>query len=202
MAASPAKRTTKKTAKTASSQKGKGQSGARQWKRATAEELELPSGNVALVKRPGMEVFLLEGMIPDTLMPIVTEAVNKGKGIPPAKMQEMVKDPEQVSAMMDAMDRIVCRIVIEPSVRFHKILESDLAPGGDFIESDYAVGEVISEDDRDPDKFIYTDEVFFEDKNFLFQFAVGGTRDLEKFRAESGATLALVQPGEDLAREA
>lgn len=170
----------------------------RQWKRAVAEEIELPSSNVALVKRPGMEAFLMEGLIPDTLMPIVTEAVRQKKGLPPERVAEIIKDPEQVASMMDAMDRIVARIVIEPDVRWHKISEADLAPGGEYAGSEYSAGDIINEDDRDIEKWIYTDEVDFEDKSFLFNYAVGGTRDLERFREEANATLASVQHEQDV----
>lgn len=173
----------------ASSSKTKSkQSAARQWKRATAEEVTLPSGNLALVKRPGMEAFLLEGLIPDSLMGIVQEAINTGKGVPPAKMQEIISDPKKVDAMFDAMDRILCRVVVEPAVVWHKREKPD--GSGDL--------EVIPEDERDPDTYIYTDEVFFDDKSFLFNYAVGGTRDLERFREETESTVASLQPGESV----
>jgi hypothetical protein len=167
----------------------KGQSAARQWKRATNEELELPSGNVALVKRPGMDAFIREGIIPDSLMPIINEAVAKGKGLPPSKVQEMVQDPKIVDAMFDAMDRVLARVVQEPLVQWHKREKPD-APG---------TYEVIPDAERDTDTYVYTDEVFFEDKAFLFNYAVGGTRDLEQFRKQSESGLASVQSGDALA---
>jgi len=146
------------------------------WKRKKGEDLTLPSGNVALVKRPGMESFLTEGIIPDSLMPLVNEAIATGRGMPPEKMAEVAKDPKVVLDMMDAMDRILTKVVVEPKVLWHKDSE----------------GNVIPEDDRD-DEYIYTDDVDFEDKSFIFNYAVGGTRDLERFRQETGASLDAVQ---------
>lgn len=146
------------------------------WKRNKGEELELPSGNVALVKRPGMETFLQEGLIPDTLMPLINEAIAKGKGAPPEKLAEATKDPKVIIEMMDAMDRVVAKVVIEPKVLWHKDSE----------------GNEIPETDRDED-LIYTDDVVFEDKSFIFNYAVGGTRDLERFRSEAQAGLESVQ---------
>ena len=160
----------------------KKQSAARQWKRVTAEEIDLPSGNTALVKRPGMEAFLTEGLMPDRLMPIIQESIATGRGLAPAKVKAMTEDPEMLASMMDAMDRVVAKIVIEPKVAWHKRFTDPADP--------HSQAEVIPEEDRDVEQFIYTDEVFFDDKAFLFNYAVGGTRDLERFRQESGASLA------------
>lgn len=187
MAAQPRKKTAKKT----SSSK---QSAARQWKRSVAEEIDLPSGNMALVKRPGMEVFLLEGLIPDRLMPIVQESINSGKGIAPQKVNELIQDKDNVQSMFEAMDRIVARIVIEPKVLWHRRPVDPANPDGEM--------EDIPEEDRDAETYIYTDEVFFEDKSFLFQYAVGGTRDLERFRETTDEALASLAPGEGVSHSA
>ena len=162
------------------------------WKRKRGEDLELPSGNVALVKRPGMEAFLREGMIPDSLMPIVNEAITKGKGLPPEKLAEMSKDMGTVLEMMDSMDRVVCNVVIEPAVRYHKVLMPDLMPGGRLADSGLNVGDEIPEGARE-DEYVYTDDIDFEDKAFIFNSAVGGTRDLERFRTEAKASVDAVQ---------
>lgn len=146
------------------------------WKRKKGEDLDLPSGNVALVKRPGMESFITEGIIPDSLMSIINDAIAKGRGMPPEKMAEISKDPKTVNDMMDAMDRILVKVVIEPKVLLHKDPE----------------GNVLPEEARD-DEAIYTDDVDFEDKAFIFNYAVGGTRDLERFRKETSASLDAVQ---------
>lgn len=146
------------------------------WKRKKGEDLELPSGNVALVKRPGMEAFLTEGIIPDSLMGIINDAIAKGRGMSREKMSEVSKDPKMVNDMMDAMDRVLVKVVIEPKVLGHKD----------------SSGNVIPEEARDDD-YVYTDDVDFEDKAFIFNYAVGGTRDLERFRSETRASVDAVQ---------
>jgi hypothetical protein len=176
----------------------------RQWKRSTAEEIDLPSGNVALVKRPGMEAFLTEGLFPNSLMPIIQKAVNTGRGLPPAKIKELTDDPKMVGDMFDAMDRVVARIVLEPKVVWHKEfpLGDDGQPNLDLppvVIEDEDRAEWLSKHKMDPDT-IWTDEVFFEDKSFLFNYAVGGTRDLERFRGEAESSLASLQSVEAVAQ--
>lgn len=158
------------------------------WKRKRGEELDLPSGNVALVKRPGMEAFLTEGLIPDSLMPLVNQAISTGKGLPPEKLNEMAKDPNFVTEMMDSMDRVLTKVVVEPKVLWHKRLDGETLV-------------IIPEEERDED-YVYSDDVDFEDKSFIFNYAVGGTRDLERFREEAGASLDAVQDVDGVRSEA
>lgn len=177
----------------------KKQSAARQWKRAKGEDLEVPSGNIALVKRPGMEAFLLEGLIPDSLMPIVNEAIRTGAGLAPEKVKALTEDLDQVASMMEAMDRVVVRIVIEPKVLWHKriIVDEDGKPILDKEGKEQT--EVIPESEREDDEnLLYTDDIDLEDKMFLFNYAVGGTRDLERFRQETKSTLDAVQDGSNV----
>jgi hypothetical protein len=97
-----------------------------------------------------------------------------------------------VLEMMDSMDRLLTKVVIEPRVKWHKVSEEDLGPGGYLAGSGLSVGEEVPEHLRD-DEYIYSDDVDFEDKSFIFNYAVGGTRDLERFRSETKATLDAVQ---------
>ena len=46
---------------------------------------------------------------------------------------------------------------------------------------------------------LYADVVDLEDKQFIFQWAIGGVSDVNKFRDELAATVGAVQPGEDMA---
>ena len=159
------KRSTGNPAKSITTAKG--------WKRNKGEELELPSGNVALVKRPGPQTLLSKGILPDTLMPIVQQAIRSGKGL---KTEDLdLKDPQTLLEMLDAMDRLLVEVVVEPKVAYHKELVDE-----EWVE--------IPEGERDAET-IYTDEVDEEDEMFVFQYAVGGTRDLERFRSEQAAHL-------------
>lgn len=147
---------------------------AKAWKRNKGEELELPSGNVALVRRPGPQSLLGKGILPDTLMPIVQQAIRSGKGLKPQETADMLQDEQTLIDMMDGMDKLLVEVVVEPTVAYHK----RQVEGGGWEE--------IPQDERDEDT-IYTDEVDEEDKMFVFNYAVGGTRDLEQFRREQAA---------------
>lgn len=153
---------------------------AKAWKQktSTGTPLVVPSGNTCLVRTPGMQVFIKQGLIPNSLMPIVQEAMNKGRA--PKNMDfDTDKNPELLNEMMDLMDAVTVYCVIEPKV--------EPAPA--------------SEDQRDEDT-LYVDEVDFNDKMFIFQFAVGGTSDLAKFREELGEHMEAVSAGEDVELQA
>ena len=149
------------------------------WKaKSKARELELPSGNVCLVRVMGAQAFLSAGNIPNALMPIVQQALEQAqKGRAPSDtdveqvMANLAEDPEKLMQVFDMADAIVIKTVIEPPV----------APVP-------AEGEARSED------VLYVDEVDVEDKMFIMQFAMGGTRDLERFRSEVTANVAVVEP--------
>jgi len=149
---------------------------AKQWKKKTSKgtPLVVPSGNTCLVRTPGMQVFIKQGLIPNSLMPIVQEAMSKGRA--PKNMElDTNKNPELLNEMMDLMDAVTVYCVIEPKV----------AP-------EPAEGVVRDEDT------LYVDEVDFNDKMFIFQYAVGGTSDLAKFREELSEHMEAVPTGEDV----
>jgi len=151
---------------------GKAQPKKTTWTKKRGEDLLLPSGNTARVRRPGPEALLKKGVLPDALAAQVQEMIAKGKGtISQKQTEELGNDPETVLAMLDAMDRVLCTVVLEPKVLYHR---NDK-------------GEDIPEEEREDG--IYTDDVDFEDKSFIFQYAVGGTRDLARFRRETGISL-------------
>lgn len=145
------------------------------WKRSSRkpEEVTLPSGNVCLARRPGPAEILQNGIMPDSLMPIITDAIRSGKGLPKEVEKELAQTPEQLFELLDGVDRAVVSIVVEPTVMYHKAANED------------GVMVVIPDEDRNTDEFIYTDEVDLDDKMFLFNFAVGGTRDLDRFREQT-----------------
>lgn len=205
--ASPATGTKKKTAAKKRTAPKKNQSTQRKWKRAKAEEVKVPSGNLALVKRPGMEVFLFEGLLPDALQPLVQEAIKTGRGLPAAKIKKMAESEEAVKDMMNTIDRVVARILVEPKVIWHKrpVVDDEGAPvmeayqDADGKAQSRQLLEDIPENERvDAEGVLYTDDIDFEDKSFLFQYAVGGTRDLERFRGESDETLESIRDGDDV----
>lgn len=159
MAVKPAKKTgrvtppKKSTPSTASS-----------WKKsAKGMPLEVPSGNTALVRNIGLQALVKQGEIPNLLLPIVQQAMQQQKEPSKAQMQEMAatmaQDPAQLLQLVEFVDSIVLQCVIEPKVS--PVPENEL--------------------DRDEDT-LYVDEVDWEDKLFISQWVMGGTRDLESFR--------------------
>lgn len=164
---------------------------AKEWKKATGTTpVDLPSGNVALVKRPGLDKLLAMNLIPDSLTPLALDAVNKGKGKKPSlNPEDMIRDPKAVQEVFQTFDRICAAVVVEPEVRWHMVEVED----GELQE--------IPESERDED-VLYTDEVDAQDKMFIFQFVVGGTRDLEKFRRKFGQSMDDILSSENVEDQA
>ena len=130
--------------------------------------VELPSGFTVRVKNPGgLRVFLNAGTIPNSLMSIVQDAMDKGKRITEEDiMKDGQLDPQQLADMMALNDQVALKTIIEPPL--------------------YPVPE--DEADRQDDR-LYVDELPDEDKLFLFQWVTGGARNLERFRAEYQASM-------------
>lgn len=150
--------------------------------------LVVPSGNTCLIRASsGLEMFVKNGSIPNSLMPIIQDAINKGK---PPSMTEMSFGPEMLPAILELVDSACVFMVVQPMVRAVPV-KTDSA--GNVLKLD-DVPIPLPLNEREQGEFLYVDEVSFEDKMFIFNVAVGGTADLEKFRQELGQYLELV-PG-------
>lgn len=162
--------------------------------------IEVPSGNVALLRRPGPEMFFKAGMIPDALTGIANEAVRDKQGLRPEKFKDLATDTDMLPQMMLLIDSAAVEATVEPPLRHNPSCIAPLpgspdvvceAPESDRIHADekskdyhrFIEGERIPEDQRDPE-FLYCSEVDFADKVFIFQYAVGGSADLARFREE------------------
>lgn len=189
---------------------------AKEWKKATqGEEIELPSGNVALVRRPGMESLFAAGVLPDELTKLAMEQVRKAErgGAPDdfkkkgQAAQEVAIDNDMLEKFMqgenaiadifEAFDKITVMCVIKPTCLYHRRRKVDDRGQQVVDENNKAVWEDIPYDERDED-ILYSDEVDIEDKTFIFNFVVGGSRDIASFRNEFGNALATIQPREDV----
>ena len=133
---------------------------AAQWKQTSGvgAPLRVPSGNTCLVRPMSMQALIRNNMIPNELMSIVTSAMKSRKAPTMGEMTDDL-DTDKMVAIMQCMDDVVQFMVVEPQ-----------------IHSTPGQGE-----SRDPN-ILYIDEVDQEDKTFIFQYAVGGTRDIDKFR--------------------
>ena len=149
---------------------------ATQWKKSgQGVALDVPSGNTALVRNVGMQVFLTRGLVPNSLMPLVRKAMS-GKELD-LKVDDITED--QLTDMLALFDAVTVYCVVEPAV---------LPVPADGEERDSTA--------------LYVDEVDFDDKQFIFQWVVGGTKDLEKFRAEQAASVESVRRGATVAGKA
>lgn len=136
-----------------------------QWKkpRIEGEVVTLPSGNVVRCARPGLDAFMEMGMVPNTLIPSIDASLSQA--ITPEKaMQEIASDVNALQETARFMDDVTMHCVVEPEVL--PVPEDDDAGQPGERETDV----------------LYIDKIDIEDKTFIFQFAVGGTRSVERFR--------------------
>jgi hypothetical protein len=163
---------------------------ASEWKaKLTGRKLKLPSGFTALVRNPGMGVFVEEGLIPNRLMNIVLEAVDENK--PPSQrvLKDMATSPEHIADSMKLANNVLLRCVIMPRVSaVPTFTEADVVKGA-CDAADVGEPIPIGHPSRDDEK-LYVDEVDLDDKMFIFQWVVGGTHDLTSFREQQSAAVA------------
>lgn len=137
--------------------------------------LQLPSGLVVRAMRVDLQTFIARGSVPNPLMTVVQEALAKGDK---ANIPEMVGledgsvDLEMVNEMMEIVDSVLVETVLAPKVH-----------------------PLPAEGEEPNDELLYVNDVDPEDKMFIFQWAVGGTDDVERFREEAGADLASLAQG-------
>lgn len=139
------------------------------FKKKRAGVVELPSGMVVQLKNPGgLRIFMANGSIPNSLMPIIKESLDSGQA-PEAKDAAELIQEDIINDMMSMMDNIAVACFVNPR----------------------CWPTPASEDERDDEK-LYADEVEDEDKMFIFQWVSGGTSDVEKFREEQARNVASV----------
>lgn len=154
------------------------------WGFGNAEDLTMPSGQLALVRRPGLQGLMEVGVLRDidTLTAIVSAehiARVKRSVSEPLNADEMKKDVAAIQSTVHVVDRVVCHCVLKPTVH--------MTPN-----------DVTKRDS----KKVYADQISIEDKMFIFNYAVGGTRDVERFRQESVAAVGSLVDEPDASDEA
>lgn len=138
-------------------------SSAADFKKRVTGIFELPSGMVVKLRNPGgLKAFVDAGTIPNSLMPIVDNALKGNK----TTADDIKATPEDVSLkmveeMVNFLDVLNIKCWVEP--KLNPVPEND--------------------EDRDDD-LVYVDEVEDMDKMFVFQWLAGGTKDLERFRQQ------------------
>lgn len=163
------------------------------WKKSSgmvARPTKVPSGNTCLMRQPGMDVFIKSGMVPNSLMGIITDAMKTGKE---PKFDELVDDadPQMLEDIITMANGVTVYCVVEPRVKSNLWSREDEQEG---LCTKAQVGKEILPADRDPEA-LYVDEVDMDDRLFIFNVAVGGTADVERFREELAAGVVAVRPG-------
>jgi hypothetical protein len=133
-----------------------------------------------------IEAMIESGMLADvdTLTSQVTKYTKKvknktgGKSTAPAitsadelDPSSLLKDPKGIQLMIGLMDQVIPAIVVSPEVTLHF---TKVTVGKTTVTKKIAL------EDREPGK-VYTDQVGFEDKVFLFDWAAGGLGSMMKF---------------------
>lgn len=161
-------------------------------KRKKGTPIELPSGLVVVARRVSLTSFLQRGEVPNALMDIVQEALQKGQNVDPASVigvdgDDQTVDLEMVNDMFEMVNDIVKEMVVEPKIHpLPEVLDED----NELVEN--PTPEEVEE--AKDDDLLYIDELDEDDKMFLFQWATGGTADIANFREEASASLdALAQ---------
>lgn len=148
------------------------------------EDLTVPSGQLCLVRRPGLEGLMKAGVLHnvDSLSQIVNEkhlSRVKGKGSAPEQaeinMSSLMDDPEGMAEVTHVIDKIVCHCVVKPEIH---MTPNDVT--------------------RRQQGVVYADMVDLVDKMFIFNYVVGGTRDLESFRNGLEGAVGGLEAGEDV----
>lgn len=160
-------------------------------------DLYLPSGNTCLVVRPGVQGLIKHGILDslDSLTGLVQTELIDAKD-PKSTMKAvsaLAERPADLLAAMDLMDKVIEYVVKEPHVI--RPIRRDAA--GKPVLDDAGKEIPLADEERDPEE-LYTDEVDMDDRLFIFQFVVGGTRDIESFRAQRQAMLGGVPTGQDV----
>jgi hypothetical protein len=156
--------------------------------------LTTPSGQTCQAKRLGMSGIISTGLLgdADTLTALVdSKHVKRARG---GKAQEidamsLLTDPEGMKKVVRLVDEATPHIVMDPVVNLHFTIKDD----GSTV--------MIPPSDRKPGD-VYTDQIGFEDKMFLFNWSMGGTADADRFLDESGNGVASVEDVPGLPRAA
>lgn len=169
------------------------------WGQLEYVDLTLPSGQLCQVRPAGVQAMIGAGVIEsaDTLTSLVSEKhikrvagrgkSNAGKPTAPPKpdeidTQSLMKDPKNLQKVFKVVDRISAFMVVQPDLQIPVRMEPDPKNPGETLEF------ALTHEERKPG-VVYTDVVDLMDKMFIFQYAVGGSTDVEAFREQFSAGL-------------
>lgn len=159
------------------------------------ENLTLPSGQTCTAIRIGMEGLISAGILTeaDSLTAFVVDgpvndarsklqghrkSADKEAADQNARvMQEMINNPDALRALITMADKALPAIVQNPPVALHYM------NGGQPNQRSLTALERAQAKKDQPD-LVFTDQVGFEDKIYLFNWAIGNLAALATFRDE------------------
>lgn len=162
-------------------------------------DLELPSGETCLVRRPGPQTLIAAGVLDsfDSLTALVGAKLNEIDGkteVSASALQTLAGQQANINAALGMVDKVVEFVVLEPKVL--RPIRRDDVTGQPFLDSQGK--EVPLSDQERDEKRLYTDDVDLADRMFILQFSVGGSADLERFRDETASLVGSVEALEGL----
>lgn len=156
------------------------------WNAEQFVDLEMPSGQLAQVRRPGVQQLIAIGVLEnaDGLSAIVDKKhIKRVKGKAEIDGQSLLKDPKNILNLMQMVDKITARMVVRPAVR---------EPFVEYEEDGQTKRRPLRDEEREQG-VVYTDNIEFTDRMFIFQFAVGGSADLNQFRERFESALGSME---------
>lgn len=151
---------------------------------------ELPSGLSVQFRNPGgLQAFMGNGTIPNSLMPLVKQALKDGDAPKPEDMlgADGEVDADLLADMVKMYDSVAMACIVKP--RVHPVpTDSDVAAWN----REHPEDPVEDPEDLRSDEKLYIDELPFDDKQFLLMLVTGGVKDLETFLQQSEQDVANV----------
>lgn len=147
------------------------------WKKSGPEGfvVELPSGQAVMMHR-NVDFFamLREGNVPNPLQGIISKMVTKIQGGDDTPIA-VEPDEEAMRAMFLFIDQMVCDVVLDPLIVMPPIDPAEKAAW------------------QQPENTVSIDDVEPDDRMFIFQVALGGAADLERFRKQQAEAVEATQ---------
>jgi hypothetical protein len=154
--------------------------------------MELPSGLVMKLKNPGgLQSFIANGTIPNSLLGMVQEGLKGKTGEDAAKAAaDLSNDIESLGDMLKMLDLVMIQSAREP--RVYAVPTPEDLERHNILNPDNQFEDIDSYRDSFDDDRLYVDEIEEMDKQFVFQWVSGGVRDLETFRAQYESNVAAI----------
>ncbi len=172
----------------------------------TIRVITTPSGSQCSAERVGMTGLVRAGVLTegDTLTDLVDKKhVRRVRGGKTADHEQidvmsLARDPEALGRVVMLVDRVMPFVVKDPVVRLHFVEFTERAPDG-------AMTRRLTDEERATEieisgSCIWTDQIPLEDKMFIFNWAVGGSADAERFLSQSEGAVADVADGKGVSR--